>query len=479
MNMDIVVKGVASTYEYEHLARVFFPGARIRMCKSTRGTIVYVRMSKEHIVAGLRMQNGKCVLAKEGKPKEPVQQKLALCKLMYALLKAHCGVHPPWGMLTGIRPVNLLRKKLLNSQEKAREYFLSYCDVTQEKYDMACEIVKCQKPYLASATEKTYSLYISIPFCPSRCNYCSFVSQNIQNEGHLVTVYLDKLKRELEITAKLAKENGLVLATIYIGGGTPTALSAAQLERLLCVVAKYYDTVDASEYTVEAGRADCTDAEKLAILKKYGVTRVSINPQSLCDDVLREINRQHTAADVVRCFNEARSAGHGNINMDIIAGLTGDCRERFVKTVEKVVALAPENITVHSLTLKRAAALASSVQAKGQNVAVMLDAAYKMLYDAGYRPYYLYRQKSGVDNLENTGWALPGKQGLYNIFVMEEVQTILAAGAGAVTKLVNTQENRIVRIYNHKLPKEYIDSFDEVIKRKEGVSEFYAGNLDT
>lgn len=333
---------------------------------------------------------------------------------------------------------------------------------------MAKAIADLQEPILkAGSAPKTYSLYIGIPFCPSRCSYCSFVSCNLDRDRKLVQPYVDCLCREVEAIRDEADEAGLKLCSIYIGGGTPTSLSAAQLRQLMGTVRDCFDLSAIVEYTVEAGRPDCTDAEKLAVIKEYGATRISINPQTFSDEVLANIGRRHSAQDILDCYAEARAAGHDDINMDLIAGLPGDTVEGFEKSLRQAIALDPENITVHTLTLKRASRIVIEDQKENDyaDVAAMLEKCH-LLAEAGYRPYYLYRQKNTLQNLENVGWCKPGHEGYYNIYIMEEVQTILSAGAGGSTKLVADGGKRMQRIFNFKYPTEYIQRFDEVLERK-------------
>ena len=292
----------------------------------------------------------------------------------------------------------------------------------------------------------------------------------------LVQPYVDKLCAELTAIRETADRCGLHIRTFYIGGGTPTSLSAAQLEQLMSHIAKTFDLAKLDEYTVEAGRPDCTDAEKLRIIKKYGATRISINPQTFSDQVLQNIGRRHTAQDIIDCFAAARAAGHKNINMDLIAGLPGDTVEGFEASLRQAIALDPENITVHTLTLKRASNIVVEHRAADYaDVAAMLGKC-SLLADAGYRPYYMYRQKGTLQNLENIGWAKPGFECLYNIYIMEEVHTILSAGAGGSTKLVipGQRRGKIERIFNFKYPTEYIDRFAELLDRKKAVEDFYA-----
>ena len=346
---------------------------------------------------------------------------------------------------------------------------------------MAKAIADLQEPILKEGSApKTYSLYIGIPFCPSRCSYCSFVSCNLDRDRKLVQPYVDCLCREVEEIRAQAEQAGLKLCSIYIGGGTPTSLSADQLRQLMGTVRQCFDLSRVVEYTVEAGRPDCTDAEKLAVIKEYGATRISINPQTFSDEVLAGIGRRHSAQDILDCFADARKAGHDDINMDLIAGLPGDTVEGFEKSLRQAIALDPENITVHTLTLKRASRIVIEDQKENDyaDVAAMLEKCH-LLAEAGYRPYYLYRQKNTLQNLENVGWCKPGHEGYYNIYIMEEVQTILSAGAGGSTKLVADGGKRMQRIFNFKYPTEYIQRFDEVLERKKGVAVFYDHDLGT
>lgn len=320
------------------------------------------------------------------------------------------------------------------------------------------------------------SLYIAIPFCPTRCSYCSFVSSSVEKSFRLIPDYVRLLQEEIRATARLISELGLRLETVYFGGGTPTAISAGQLADLLGTVRESCDLSHCREFTVEAGRPDTVTVEKLDVLKTRGVTRISINPQTLSDEVLHIIGRKHTTAQTFEAFALARRHGFGNINMDLIAGLPGDGEEGFRRSIDGVLALGPESVTVHSLALKRAANLYQTFgrQPCGpQTAGAMLDYADETLLQRGYVPYYLYRQSRMAGNLENTGWAKPGFESYYNVFIMEECQTILACGAGAVTKLRDPHSDRLERIFNFKYPYEYVNRFSEMMKRKERVREFY------
>ena len=416
----------------------------------------------------------------------PVEQggetpEFALASLTYDLLRQWTGIRPPWGKMTGVRPVRLIHDKRAAgwSAEQIDRFFLQRFDCSEQKYEMAKEIADLQEPILRlGSAPKTYSLYIGIPFCPSRCSYCSFVSCNLDRDRKLVQPYVDCLCKEVAEIRVQAERAGLTLCSIYIGGGTPTSLSAAQLRQLMGTVRENFDLTKVVEYTVEAGRPDCTDAEKLAVIKEYGATRISINPQTFSDEVLANIGRKHSAQDILDCYADARRAGHEDINMDLIAGLPGDTVEGFEHSLRQAIALQPENITVHTLTLKRASRIVIEDQKENDyaDVAAMLEKCH-LLAEAGYRPYYLYRQKNTLQNLENVGWCKPGHEGYYNIYIMEEVQTILSAGAGGSTKLVADGGKRMQRIFNFKYPNEYIQRFAEVLERKKGVAEFYDHNL--
>ena len=324
------------------------------------------------------------------------------------------------------------------------------------------------------------SVYIGIPFCPTRCAYCSFVSQSIERFGEFLPAYLDALLREIAHTGKLLRDSGFHIRTLYIGGGTPTTLSSAQMAQLLEAIHTSFDLSRCLEFTVEGGRPHTLDEEKLRVIKAGGATRISINPQTFSDEVLANIGRKHSAQDILDCYADARRAGHEDINMDLIAGLPGDTVEGFEHSLRQAIALQPENITVHTLTLKRASRIVIEDQKENDyaDVAAMLEKCH-LLAEAGYRPYYLYRQKNTLQNLENVGWCKPGHEGYYNIYIMEEVQTILSAGAGGSTKLVADGGKRMQRIFNFKYPNEYIQRFAEVLERKKGVAEFYDHDLGT
>ena len=398
--------------------------------------------------------------------------------MLFKILSDQTGIIPPWGILTGIRPVKIMRSLTReNSLEYAKDYFINKLLVSQEKTELGIKTMQAENQILDLSTEKSFSLYVSIPFCPTRCSYCSFVSQSIEKAIRLIPQYVDLLCLELIQTAQIAKKLSLKLETVYIGGGTPTTLNSEQLEKIIGTINSNFDMTTCREFTIEAGRPDTITKEKLVSIKNGGVSRISINPQTLNDNVLKVIGRQHTANQTIECYEMARLLGFKNINMDLIAGLPCDGYESFINTLKKILKLNPENITIHSLALKRAANI--NIGSKNHNVnennlaSKMVGFAGQELLKNGYIPYYLYRQKNIIDNLENVGWSKKGFEGLYNVYIMDETHTILACGAGAVTKIKSHKYNRLERIFNFKFPYEYIDRFNEIIEKKEQVRLIY------
>lgn len=402
----------------------------------------------------------------------------SLARMLYTVWSGRTGRTPPWGILTGVRPVKLLCRALERGEEPQalRRRWREELLVSEKKFDLALRTARLEGEILAASGPMDYSLYVSIPFCPTRCRYCSFVSHAVEKAGELMPQYLELLCRELQRTGEMARERGLRLSTVYIGGGTPTALPAPLLRQLTEAVAGNFPLGQAREYTVEAGRPDTVDREKLQVLRQAGVTRLSINPQTMQQPVLDAIGRRHTVKEVYEAFALARELGFDNINMDLIAGLTGDTPAGFADTLRQVLALGPENITLHTLSVKRAADLREEQEQilRAGQAEPMVDLAVEALSGAGYLPYYLYRQKNMVENLENTGWCKPGFEGYYNVYIMDETHTIAAVGAGAVTKLRQPGGGRLERIFNFKYPYEYIRRFDELMARKERLGTFYS-----
>lgn len=407
------------------------------------------------------------------------EDEAALCRMLYLIMERLTGITPAWGMVTGIRPVKKVNELMERGLDKS-EIFSALKEkyyVSDEKLELAYSTAVTQSDALNALDKRSYSLYVSIPFCPSRCSYCSFVSHSIESAGakKLLPDYVKKLCEEIALTAETAKELDLRLDTVYIGGGTPTVLSADQLAEVMSAVKKNFDISKIREYTVEAGRSDTITEKKLEIIRDFGATRISVNPQTMNDSVLEAIGRRHTAKDVVSAFETARRLGFGNINMDVIAGLPTDTPESFAQTIETLCGMDPESITIHTLTVKRSSALFSEEERRiDGRTGEMVGSGQKCLLGAGYLPYYLYRQKNTVENLENVGFAKAGYECLYNIYIMEEAQTILAAGAGGSTKLVNTETGKIERLFNYKFPYEYISRYDKMIAKKAGIVKFFS-----
>ena len=399
---------------------------------------------------------------------------LELAKLLFSAFSRATGRTPEWGVITGIRPAKFARRMLESqSAEEVRRTLSEKYYVSPRKASLCVETALASMAAQSDLVDRSFSLYISIPFCPTRCSYCSFVSKTIEREKHLVQPYVEHLCEELKYSGEIARSLGLRLESVYMGGGTPTTLNAEQLAALCRSVGESFDMKMSREFTVEAGRPDTITPEKLAALRENGVSRISINPQTGSDSVLRAIGRAHTAADIERAFEQARTAGFDNINADLIAGLPTDTLSGFEHTLNWLLAMHPENITVHALTLKRASNMTERGESASGDATEMVALANDLLPQYGYAPYYMYKQKGTVDSLENTGYAQPGKQCLYNIYIMDELHTIIACGAGAVTKLVNRRTGLINRIFDYKYPAEYLESFDEMLRRKKGMTDFY------
>lgn len=393
--------------------------------------------------------------------------------MVYGVLSAYTGKTLPWGTLTGIRPTKLPMEMLSKGADKAEaiRYLQETYLVSDEKADLCVEVAGNEAAILKDIDyDHTYSLYVGIPFCPSICAYCSFSSYPLSVWEKHVDAYLDALEKEIQAAAGMMGEKRLL--TFYMGGGTPTSLTAPQMDRLLTCLEKYFPLSEARELTVEAGRPDSITADKLAVIMQHGVGRISINPQTMNQPTLDLIGRRHTVEDVIEAFHMARAEGFTNINMDLIAGLPGETSAHMQRTMDAIVQLNPDSVTVHSLALKRAAFLNQNREqfpvAEAEEVNRMIGISHAGARAIQAAPYYLYRQKNIAGNLENVGYAKKGCEGLYNILIMEEKQTILALGAGASTKFVMEGEGgpRIERVENVKSVKDYIERIDEMIERK-------------
>lgn len=377
---------------------------------------------------------------------------------------------PAWGALAGVRPTKLSTRHLLaggtvQSCDRMLEtqYFIS-----PQRRQLCIDASVATLEALKQTGPRDLSLYVGIPFCPTRCSYCSFVSQAITKFSHLVGPYLQALLKEIAYTAPLVADAGYRIRTIYIGGGTPTTLTTVQMGQLMDALAAHFDLSHVIEYTVEGGRPDTLDKEKLTLIREKGCNRMSINPQTMNDSVLAEIGRCHTTRQTVSAYQMARDVGFTGINMDLIAGLPSDSVASFADSLEQILQLQPDNITVHTLALKRGSDLYGKrvPLPSAQDVGEMLDGTNARLRQAGFLPYYLYRQKYMSGNFENVGWCRPGYAGLYNIYMMEELQTIVSLGAGGMNK-INLPGGKLERFHNPKYPKEYLERLDTVLAQKE------------
>ena len=395
-------------------------------------------------------------------------------QMFYRMLCERTGKTLPWGSLTGIRPTKIALSRLEEgwSEPDIRSYMKETYLASDEKVDLSIEIAAREKKLLEPLDyERGYSLYVGIPFCPTTCLYCSFTSYPISKWKGRTGLYLEALFKELEYTAK--KMEGRPLDTVYFGGGTPTSLEAGEIDSILCKLEQLFDVSHALEFTVEAGRPDSITREKLQVLRDHGITRISINPQTMNQATLDLIGRRHTVEIVKEKYYLARELGFDNINMDLIMGLPQEGMDEVRHTLEEIRALRPDSLTVHSLAIKRAARLNMFKEDYGdlkiQNTPEMIELSAACARELGMEPYYLYRQKNMAGNFENVGYALPGKACIYNILIMEEMQTIVACGAGTTTKVVFPAENRRERCENVKEVEQYINRIDEMIERKERI----------
>ena len=393
-----------------------------------------------------------------------------LCKqTLYDLCRQTTGIHPPWGSLTGVRPTRLMMEALNAGMDPrtAVEHLMTQFDVTRPKAELMAEIAAVQQS-LPTPGDEYADVYVGIPFCPTRCAYCSFSSGEIGN-GRLVSPYMEALSREMQAASALLRDSGKKLRALYTGGGTPTALDEAAFEDLMGLIVRFFP--GACEYTVEAGRPDSLSPRKLRAVSEAGVSRISINPQTMNDRTLAVIGRAHTAAQVRDAYQMAREVGFRHINMDVIAGLPGETAQDFAHTMDEAVRLHPESLTVHTLAIKRSTRmhLEKTPLPDGEMTAAMVQMGLDTARAMGLVPYYLYRQKYMAGNLENTGYALPGHACLYNVDIMEETTHILAVGAGGISKRIWPEEGHITRSPNVSNIQEYISRVDEMIRRKQSL----------
>lgn len=470
--MKIYLSGHEYRYAAEQALMSFFPELRPEYSEGAEpeGDCVILALDGAKASAELRL-NGRTArgeaeadgaVPESGTERDRLLQKLVKLAFFRAAVELR-GSAPPWGALTGVRPVKLAAKYMrqtgLGPAETAGYMTEEYC-VSPLRAELCARAAEYSQKADAELEENDVLLYVGIPFCPSRCSYCSFVSSSVEKSLALIGDYIEALVREIRAAGQLAAKHGMKIAAVYFGGGTPTTLSARELDRLMGELADSFDLSRLREYTVEAGRPDTVTGEKLETLRRRGADRISINPQTMNDRVLAAIGRRHTAGDVLAAYALAREHFPGDINMDLIAGLPEDSPDSFRRSLDAVLGLGPENITVHTLTMKRSSRLSAEGGGipAGEAAAEMLGHAYSVLPGAGFSPYYLYRQKFSAGGFENTGWCLREHESLYNIGMMEELRSVIALGAGGATKLVHPESGKIDRVFNKKYPYEYIAS---------------------
>lgn len=481
--MPIVLIGNSFKYEIESICKLFFHTARFNfsddIAEAVGDSFIIAKTEtadgKLKLSVQIRLDGGTPETAEKTLPEntEKSVSEHELCRLIYHILCLKTGKYSPWGLMTGIRPVKKVTKLMQQglSKSEIEKKLMERYELSPQKFALAYETAVNQQPILDKIDTKAASLYVSIPFCPTRCSYCSFVSHSMDSAIKLMPQYISALCRELEIIGKIVKETDTKIDTIYFGGGTPTSISAEDIRTVMEAVADNFYLEKIREYSFEAGRPDTITEEKLRVIKELGADRISVNPQTLNDDVLRVIGRRHSGEDALRAFELARKIGFSNINTDLIAGLPTESAESFKNTLDRIAELSPESITVHTLTVKRSAALFRDGNENMANPAAeMVDYSIEKLMSSGYLPYYMYRQKNTVDNLENVGYAKKGFESQYNIFIMDETQTIIGAGCAASTKLVYP-DGLINRIHNYKYPYEYISRFEQLMEKKQEVTE--------
>ena len=476
--MNLYVKNHTFWFELENVTQLFFPNEKISVFKEfdrVEEPYIYSELS-DRLTVEVRIGSFNVRKSTE-LSSDKDENELAACQMLYKILCDFAGIQQPWGMLTGVRPVKLLRKLSQKYGEQAakdklhNDYFVS-----EEKLRLAEQTEINEKKILDLSRPESFSLYVGIPFCPTRCSYCSFVSQSVEKSMKLIPPFMDALMQEIDAAAAAVNKLGLSVISIYMGGGTPTTLTFQQLDRLCAKIAECFDLSALREYTVEAGRPDTITADKLRTLRAHGVDRISVNPQTMSDEVLNVIGRRHTAADIIQALEKVRKVGGMAVNMDLIAGLPADSAGGFEKTLDTVIALDPENITVHTLSLKKGSriTLEGSAIPSDAEVGKMLDLAQDKLRRGGWAPYYLYRQKFMSGGFENVGWAKPGSENIYNVCIMEELCSIIALGGGGSTKLISPAGGRNIRFFAPKYPAEYISGIQKTCSDKQGIIDFYS-----
>jgi oxygen-independent coproporphyrinogen-3 oxidase len=488
LGMKLQLQGHEYQYAVEQMLATLFPGEKPDYSPASEGE-AFIRISfreAEKFATAVCLYrckagafSGRAAVCRE-KLTDPIERdrlfQYIIKRAMYRAVRASGLPQPPWGALTGVRPGKLMRTAIRRSDTKdqAISSYVKEYDVTRARAEICYETTLETEKAERFLTKESVCLYIGIPFCPTRCAYCSFVSQATKKSLQLIDPFLEALIREVQAIGRETRKLGLKTVSVYCGGGTPTTLSAYQLDRLFSCLEKETDLSCLREFTVEAGRPDTITEEKLKVLREHGVDRISVNPQSMQDHVLEAIGRKHTAKDILHALEAVRKTGGFAVNMDVIAGLPADTTSGFLDTMKQVLEIFPENITVHTLSLKKGASLRWGDQIPdAEAVGEMLGKAYHLLVQHGYAPYYLYRQKNMSGGFENTGWTKEGYTNLYNICMMEELCTILSAGGGVSTKLIHPEVGKNIRLTNPKYPLEYIQQIDSICEEKRKIGEFY------
>ena len=485
--MKLIFRGHDDRYAVEQSLLAFFPDERPVYEAAESGedhATVSLTVGKKYAAAVTRItyhgktERGESRVSVEGVSDEYELERLrqkAVKLSFFKAARAITGATPSWGALTGIRPGKIAGRYLEQgcSEKETDRILRDTYFVAPERRRLAIETAKAGLKAKAELAPNEISLYVGIPFCPTRCSYCSFVSASVEKSFALMEPYLEVLLQEITDAAQMVRETGLKIKSFYMGGGTPTTLSAAQMDCLLGHLNRSFDLSGCVEYCIEAGRPDTIDRDKLQVLLNHGADRISVNPQSLEDHVLRAIGRKHSAADIEKTMELVASMNFPHVNMDLIAGLPEDTPEGFRRTLDKCLVYGADNITVHTLALKKGSRilLEGSKIPTAAEVGAMLDYANPTLRAAGFMPYYLYRQKYMSGSFENVGWCISGAEGLYNIYIMEELHSILSLGAGGSTKMVDAARGRIERVFHAKFPTEYIQRED---KRQENLRAFRA-----
>ncbi|KPU28020.1 coproporphyrinogen III oxidase [Caloranaerobacter sp. TR13] len=485
--VNVVLKGHDFDYEVFELLRVFFVNDEIRfideealvndqslliesiLYKSDNSYVVETNIKKDDkLLTSSIINEIEKITIKDFSEKKKL--KIAVKMSIYEAVTKVVEVKAPWGILTGVRPTKVVHELIDKgyNNESILEILLNNYKMFEEKAKLILDIARLQRKYIYPVSKKNFSLYVSIPFCPTRCVYCSFPSNPLDKTKGYVSEYVEKLVYEIDKVGELTEN--MHINTVYIGGGTPTSISISYLEKIIDRIQKVFGADNIIEFTVEAGRPDTISRDVLTKLKKLGIDRISINPQTMNENTLKLIGRKHSSKDILKAYSLAREIGFSNINMDLIVGLPDEDVEDIAKTMELIVKLKPDNLTVHTMAIKRASKLNESLNdfklSKQIEIERMIDITKKFAHEMGMYPYYLYRQKQILGNMENIGYTIPDKECLYNILIMEEKQTILAVGAGGVSKFFFPDENRIERVPNVKNIYEYLKRVDEMVERK-------------